>query len=357
MTVHGAKGLEADIVILPDTTRLPNDATANGQLLYADDGVLFPVADKIAPAPVRAARAGANAAVLQEYRRLLYVALTRAKERLIICGFENSRGTRPGSWHSLAERAAEALGSPREDGARIFGDAAFAKSAAEPDAAAASVIIPVWATAAAKAERPAPWLIRPSDAAGMDEPAKRSPLMSETPKRRGLLVHALLARLPDIAVRERARVALRFLAARQVAPEEAERLTFETLRVLDDPAFAAAFAPGSRAEVSLVADLPDLGPGARVHGRVDRLAVGEDHVLIVDFKTGKPVTRESGVPRLYATQMALYRAAAMRIFPGRRIACALVWTEGPALLPLTDELLEAETRRIRSRLDPEGGQT
>ncbi len=357
MTVHGAKGLEADIVILPDTTRLPNDATANGQLLYTDEGVLFPVADKIAPAPVRTARANANAAVLQEYRRLLYVALTRAKERLVICGFENSRGTRPGSWHSLAERAAEALGSPREDGARIFGDAAFAKSTAEPEAAAERVIRPAWATAPAQPERPAPWLIRPSDAAGMDEPAKRSPLASETPKRRGLLVHALLARLPDIAVRERERVALRFLAARQVAPEEAERLTLETLRVLGDPAFAAAFASGSRAEVSLVADLPELGLGARVHGRVDRLAVGDDHVLIVDFKTGKPVARETDVPRLYATQMALYRAATQRIFPGRRIACALVWTEGPVLLPLTDELLEAETRRIRSRLDPEGGQT
>lgn len=357
MTVHGAKGLEADIVILPDTTRLPNDATANGQMLYTADGVLFPVADKIAPEPVRAARAAANDSVRREHRRLLYVALTRAKERLIICGFENKRGTQPGSWHTLAEHAAEALGIPQDDGSRIFGDAPLTTADAKAAVTAARGDLPGWATAPARRERPAPWLIRPSDAAGVDEPAKRSPLDGETPKRRGLLVHAMLAHLPDIAAAERAAVARRFLKARQVKDDEAERLIAQTLNVLGDPAFVAAFAAGSRAEISLVADLPELGPAARVHGRVDRLAITADEVLIVDYKTGTPASRESDVPRLYTAQMALYRAAAARIFPGRRIACALVWTEGPSLLPLGNQLLEAETRRIRSRLDPEGTQT
>jgi ATP-dependent helicase/nuclease subunit A len=354
MTVHGAKGLEADIVILPDTTRLPNDATANGQMLYTGDAVLFPVSKDIAPEAVKAAKDAANEAVLKEYRRLLYVALTRAKERLVICGFENKKGTKPGSWHTLAERAAEALGIAREDGSRVFGEAALSRVNPKAATQVPDTILPAWAITPAKVEQPAPWLIRPSDAAGMDEPAKRSPLASETPKRRGLLVHAMLARLPDIAESDRAGVAQRFLAAREVNPAEAELLVAQTLAVISDAAFAKAFAPGSRAEVSLVADLPEIGPAARVHGRVDRLAVTEDEVLIVDFKTGK---REPDVPRLYATQMALYRAAAARIFPGRRIACALVWTEGPALVPLSDELLEAETRRIRSRLDPVGGAT
>lgn len=357
MTVHGAKGLEADIVILPDTTRLPNDATANGQMLYDGDTVLFPVADKIAPEPVRAAKAAANGAALKEYRRLLYVALTRPKERLIICGFENKKGTKPGSWHTLAERAAETLGVAREDGSRLFGSDHVERIAPLGKPAAAEIALPLWATTPAKPERATPWLIRPSDAAGMEEPAKPSPLTRETPKRRGLLVHAMLARLPDVAESQRASIAQRFLAARAVDAEEAETLIAQTLAVIADPAFAKAFAPGSRAEVSLVADLPEIGPTARVHGRIDRLAVSDDEVLIVDFKTGRPLANEAEVPRLYTTQMALYRAAAARIFPGRRIACALVWTEGPSLLPLTSEVLEAETRRIRSRLDPEGGQT
>ena len=104
-----------------------------------------------------------------------------------------------------------------------------------------------------------------------------------------------------------------------------------------------------------VADLPELGPGARVHGRVDRLAVAGDDVLIVDFKTNRPPpAREEDVPGIYATQMALYRAAAARIFPGKRIACALVWTEGPRLMPLSEAFLGAETGRIRVRLDRDG---
>lgn len=357
MTVHGSKGLEADIVILPDTTRLPNDATANGQLLYTGEAVLFPVANAIAPEPVKQARAAANEATLKEYRRLLYVALTRAKERLIICGFETKKGTKPGSWHDLASRAAAALGVEDEDGVRIFGNAAMNTLPAAVKTAKPEYDLPAWAVEAAKPENPAPWLIRPSLAAGMEEPARPSPLESEAPKQRGVLVHAMLAHLPDVAAELRPGLAERFLAARGITGSDAAKLIAQTLAVLDDPTFTMAFQPGSRAEVSLVADLPELGPTARVHGRVDRLAVTASDVLIIDYKTGRMVARESDVPRLYATQMALYRAAAARIFPDKRISCALVWTEGPTLMPLSGELLDAEANRIRSRLDPGGAGT
>jgi ATP-dependent helicase/nuclease subunit A len=355
MTVHGAKGLEADIVILPDTTRLPTDSPDRGNLLYTDDGVLFPVANDVAPAPVLAAKEALKEAALKEYRRLLYVALTRARERLIICGFENKKGTKPGSWHTLAQSAAEALGVAREDGVRLFGDEALTiigKAAAQ---APGTVTMPAWATTTANAEEATPWLIRPSQAAGMEELPGRSPLGSGSPIARGLLVHAMLARLPDVAVEQRASIAARFLAARGV--EAPERLIAQTLAVISDPAFGAAFGPGSRAEVSLVADLPELGPTARVHGRVDRLTVTATDVLIVDFKTGRPIAQERDVPRFYATQMALYRAAARRIFPDKRIACAFVWTEGPLLLAVSDALLDAEAIRIQTRLDPLGGRT
>ena len=125
--------------------------------------------------------------------------------------------------------------------------------------------------------------------------------------------------------------------------DDADGLVRETLAVLDDPVFAAAFAPGSRAEVAIVADLAELGPGARVNGRIDRLAVSDDAVLIVDFKTNRPPpTQEADVAPLYATQMALYRAAAAKIFPAKRIVCGLVWTEGPTLMELSNGLLDAE---------------
>ena len=351
MTVHGAKGLEADIVILPNTTRLPSDPNSHGELLYADGAVLFPVARDIAPEPVQAARQAAKDAGMNEYRRLLYVALTRAKKRLIVCGFENSRGTPPDSWHALAARAAEALATKNETGVRILGDDSCPPIPAKAALEAGPFAMPDWAGTPAAKERPAPWLIRPSAAAGTDEPAAASPFDSATAVRRGTLVHAMLARLPEAAPQDRGALATRFLRANGLDAAESDRLVAETLSVLNDAAFADAFAPGSRAEVSLVADLPEIGPAARVHGRIDRLCAGEDEVLIVDFKTGRPALREADVPALYLSQMALYRAAAARIFPGRRIACALVWTEGPRLMPLSADVLDAETRRIRTRLD------
>ncbi len=358
MTVHGAKGLEADIVILPDTTSLP-DAT-KGHLLYTDEGVMFPLSDKTAPEKVRQAKLAAQAETLKEHRRLLYVALTRVKERLIVCGFENKKGVKEGSWHRLAERAANALGTETAQGdatIRVVGDAVPGSPAGEAATAPAAIAIPDWAQTPPKTERPSPWLIRPSAAAGIDEPALPSPLGQNGAARfrRGLLVHAMLAHLPEVQRDRRDAAARKFLRARGLDEPETARLTAETLAVLDDPRFAAAFAPDSRAEVAIVADLPELGPGARVHGRVDRLAAAGDNVLIVDFKTNRPPpAREQDVPQIYATQMALYRAAAERIFPGRRIDCALVWTEGPTLMPLSDTLLDAETGRIRARLDRDG---
>ncbi len=159
-------------------------------------------------------------------------------------------------------------------------------------------------------------------------------------------MHALLARLPEIAPGKRRAIALRYLAAHDVPSEDAAGLVDETLAVLDEPAFAAAFAPGGRVEVAIVAELPELGPGARINGRIDRLAVTADEVLAIDFKTNRPPpTRPEDVPALYRAQMALYRAALAKVFPGRRIACALVWTEGPKLMPL-DSHFWTRKRRV-----------
>ena len=100
-----------------------------------------------------------------------------------------------------------------------------------------------------------------------------------------------------------------------------------------------------------VADLPEIGPGARVHGRIDRLAVTDGEVFIVDFKTNRPPPmNEAEVAPVYLGQMALYRAAAAKIFPGRRITCGLIWTDGPHLLRLSDAILDRQIAKIARRL-------
>jgi ATP-dependent helicase/nuclease subunit A len=349
MTVHGAKGLEADIVILPDTTGEP-PARVDG-LIFDGDGALFPLSETQSSRPAQAAKDALRQRILEERRRLLYVALTRPKERLYIGGFERKRGVRPQSWYALASAAAERCAERRErDGEtiRTLGTGEWERVAPAEAAEQARTATPPWALEPARAEVARPRLIRPSDAGDAEEPAAVSPKHAGR-FRRGLLVHDLLARLPEVPAARRREAALDYL--RRNEAEDAEAIAEETIRVLSDPVFAPAFAPGSRAEIGLVADLPEIGPDARVHGRIDRIAVTETEALIVDFKTNRaPPEREEDVAQIYRAQMALYRAAARKIFPGRRIACALAWTDGPLLTPLSDALLDAEIARLSARL-------
>jgi len=356
MTVHGAKGLEADIVFLPDTTTQAQGAGRHGEFLFTKSGhVVFPVKKEDAPRAVLAAKAEADEEMQRERRRLLYVALTRAKDRLIVCGFETAKGVEPGSWYDLTRRAAQQIGAEvahDSDTLLVVGDADTEASESTGETA---VSLPEklaqWVYESAAVEHIRPRLLRPSDAAGLEEPATISPLDGRNAARfrRGLLVHTLLARLPEISPEKRKALAIKFLQANK--HDEPETLADGTLRVLNDPQFAACFAEGSRAEVAIVADLPELGDGARLNGRIDRLAITDTEVLAIDFKTNRPPpSRTEDVSTLYLAQMALYRAALAKVFPGRRIATALVWTEGPHLMPLPDVLLDREIAKITARL-------
>jgi ATP-dependent helicase/nuclease subunit A len=345
MTVHGAKGLEADIVFLPDTTTLREPGAREGHLLYDGDAVLFPASGALAPPRVKAAQEAVKEDWRKEHRRLLYVALTRARDRLVVCGFENRHGTKEGSWYALAAEAAKVLDmQPTPDG---LGFGTLEMTAGERETPRTNVVtLPEWIRRPAPPEPARPRLIRPSDVT--DTSASMSPLASQR-FRRGLVVHALLARLPEVALADRARIALTFAQAKGIPDPHA--LVAETLAVLDDPAFAAAFGPDSRAEAGLLAELPELGPGARINGRVDRLAVTADEVLILDFKTNRPPPRrEEDVAGLYLDQMALYRAGARLVFPGRRIVCGLLFTDGPRLLRLSDAILDRQWAGLALRL-------
>ncbi len=168
------------------------------------------------------------------------------------------------------------------------------------------------------------------------EPAPRSPLGDDGGAgfRRGLLVHRLLQTLPQLDPSARAMAGRRFLArpVHGLEPAEQEALLNETLAVLNDPAMAALFGPGSLAEVPVVGVLD----GRVLSGRIDRMLVTDAAVLIVDYKTLRPVPPdEDKVPALYIDQLRAYRAAIARIYPGRDVRCALLWTDGPTLMPVS----------------------
>lgn len=352
MTAHGAKGLQAPIVILPDTLTKPRQSA---RILWPEDDRKVPL---YAPrrsqeeAICQAARAASDHRRDQEYRRLLYVALTRAEDRLYVCGWQGRSEPPEGTWYQLVaaalrsdDQAGEvpipALG-PEARGWRLHDPQTVA---AQDDQAAAGPALalealPDWARQAAP---PEPQPSRPLTPSRPDdsEPAVRSPLGRDddaTRFRRGEILHRLFQTLPTLDSRVRAAAAARYLArpAHRLEPAIQAGLAAEALAVLEHPDFAPLFGPGSRAEVPLVGVVGDRV----LSGQIDRLLVTDDAVWIVDYKTNRPPPRTvAEVAPLYLRQMASYRAAIAGLYPGRTIRCLLLWTDEPRLMELPDELL------------------
>jgi ATP-dependent helicase/nuclease subunit A len=374
MTVHGAKGLEASVVFLVDTTTSPSD-TQRLKLINLPQGNADPHAPGVVvwagrkaedPPAVATARAAMIGDTEDEYRRLLYVAMTRAADRLIVGGClpGNMRSVRPLSWYDLITKGLDGSGLQLQEIETAAGRVkryTRPEETAPPAAPAAAptahvpLVLPNWLLTPAQPEIPAESFVRPSDPAG-DDSRKVRPTESLEQRARalqhGTLVHRLLQSLPDIAAPQRREAALAYLARNAGGWSEAERqaLAERTLALIADARFADVFAPGSRAEVSIVGRLER--PGGRpalVSGQIDRLVVTENEVLIVDFKTNHaPPSRLEEAPRGYVRQLALYRAVLGRLYPQLPVRAALLWTETTELMEISAPALEAELASIIS---------
>ena len=166
---------------------------------------------------------------------------------------------------------------------------------------------------------------------------------------RGRLVHRLLESLPAIAPDDRRSAGARYLAAMANDWSEADRdaLLDETLAILADPAFAAVFAPGSRAEVEIAGEVE----GRLLSGRIDRMALTDAGVLLVDYKTNRPAPGGlADTPPTYVTQLALYRLIVGRLYPGRTVSAAILWTERPALMAIPSAALDAALESVATAM-------
>ncbi len=355
LTVHGAKGLQAPIVFLPDTIRVPSQMPS---LLWTEAGMPLWLAHRgCGAAPAELARTAARQRRDEEHRRLLYVALTRAEDRLYICGWRGRREPAGDCWYRLigagmkdaegsAEIAIDLAAVAGAEGWSGLGWRLEAPQKSPPKAddrtaplLAAGSALPGWVAQPTPREPSPPRPLAPSRPR-QAEPAVRSPLGADegTGFRRGRLIHRLLQSLPDLAPAGRQGAAQRYLAlpVHGLGPREQEEMLRETLAVLDHPEFAAIFGPGSQAEVPVVGL---LGSKA-LAGQIDRLVVTEDAVLIVDYKTLRPPPQsEAEVPPAYLEQLAAYAMAMAAIYPGRPVRCALLWTDGPRLMPISPALL------------------
>jgi ATP-dependent helicase/nuclease subunit A len=346
MTVHGAKGLEAPVVFLPDTT-----TEGGGQESFLVAEAARAVLPQVLGARALPAYGAAHAVELkarrEEGRRLLYVALTRASDRLYLCGWKPRGATEGPSWYALMEGAlhpiAPAVEVPEIGTVRRLVSVQDAAPAVEPGAARRRrpVDLTPWRAAALPPEPQPPRPLTPSRPSGPEQPAL-SPLSAAAHERfrRGLAIHRLLQSLPDLPLEARAAAGRRYLdfAGQDLVPETREAWLAETLAVMALPEARPLFAPGSRAEVALSGQVGQL----LVAGQVDRLAVTADAVLLVDYKTNRPPpVTPAEVPEGYWRQMAAYRALLRQLYPGRALSCFLLWTDGPRLMQLSDEGLAA----------------
>lgn len=341
LTVHAAKGLQAPIVFLPDTA---SESPVNKDALtWAKDTPIWAAGNKDVRDPVsNSLRQALQAQNEKEEARLLYVALTRAEDRLYIGGWKTKRNSSATTWYSRIEAACSGLRDAGEMEAREFALDGLAGSgfvmgtaaAASTDASSGSspaAGLPPWALDPAPAEMAPERPLAPSRP-NPPPPAARSPLRDRTLEarrfRRGTLLHRLFQFLPGKPARERQATAARVLADAQLSEAELTQYIESVAKVLDDPEFAAIFGPAALAE----APLTGLVDGQAVSGVIDRLLVTPAKVLIVDYKTNRnPPANPAGVPEAYRRQMQTYARLLARIYPDREIQTALLWTEAPRL--------------------------
>jgi ATP-dependent helicase/nuclease subunit A len=343
LTVHASKGLEAPVVFLPDTCGEPDGR---------HDPRLMRLAPNLQNAPplfawsrkkdedceaLAAARAERRKAEAGEHGRLLYVAMTRAAQRLVIAGYETSKGRGEGCWHRLVEvgLGASIADAPapwnNAETIRRFGEGLRADDGGETPQPSASAPLPAWLLAKAAAE-----------ARGLRLTPSRASRTRESERIvEGRLAHALLQILPDVAPEHRAAVAAAYLDAHGGALGAAAReaLSDQVVSTVAAPELAALFGPGSRGEVSLAGVLRRPGRAcAPYSGRLDRVLVTEAEVSIVDFKLGAPPMLPSPA---HIVQLALYREALRPLYPTLPVRAALVYLDGAALRSIETAELDA----------------
>jgi len=360
MTVHGAKGLQAPMVIMANATFDPGNKRNRGfeipDPIDTESEIRYPVV------PVRKAErvklldayaTVADAREMEEHWRLLYVAMTRAEEHLVVAGTlgPKAKGEVPAeSWYGAIDRGLSALGCESRDNVLWLSEKTFAElGPAEEGKKDRNPVIaetadrldslPAWLFEPAPEEARPPRPLTPSNL-GPDDAADPPPTKKmQASAERGKILHGLFQRLPDIVPERRPAVADRWLKDQKGIGETEHRqeLIKEALAVLENPSWANLFSPDSLAEAPIAAVVDEHV----ISGTVDRLLITDDHIKVVDFKTGRKVPDIiDKAPIAYLRQMAAYVSALEKIFPDREVEAALLYSQGPVLLPIPVELLE-----------------
>ncbi len=376
MTVHGAKGLEANIVILPDTCHQLPDNTRRTSILttpYKEDGrepqelLIWRPNRSFENNTVKQCLEDIEQAEMAEYNRLLYVAMTRARDRLYIAGYESKRASSPRSWYHLVSEALKPHSDEILDaGGNITCWRLNGEQTVDPidkldddDLISSVQTPPLWAQQPVEPEPGKIDLISPSRLGRAEKLAETdhepvaatvrpSPLQTppQEPYLRGRLIHKLLEYAPGANRQTYGDFCQQFLlrSAPALSQRDSTRIAADVQRVLATEEFSSLFDAQGLSEVPIIGQVELTGHDrpVKVSGRIDRLIVRNNQVLIIDFKTDRIVADSPDtIPVDYLRQMAIYRHLLSKIFPDRQITCHLLWTTGPKLMELPPALLSS----------------
>ncbi|MCP4392951.1 MAG: double-strand break repair helicase AddA [Alphaproteobacteria bacterium] len=357
MTIHGSKGLQAPIVFMAGTLQKPS---ATPSLLWHNkkqkDSLLF-----WPPSSAKDNIDSFSESILdkekheqnKEYRRLLYVAMTRAEDRLYVCGHNNSRKPEQDCWYNLIHSGLSTIATEENDDfiQKYFGEDTIKlrlisqqkkniqpiEMTAQNQTPQINNKPPSWLKSKPSAEPTPPKPLAPSLPAEL-EPAALSPISHIKNKKtkqnifgRGTLIHKLLQMLPDIPSKNRLTAAYQIIknANAQITNDEADQIVSSTIEVINNEQFRHIFSSSSRAEVPVIGVINNTV----ISGIVDRLVITEKEVLIVDYKTNKiPPKTPDKIPQIYKSQMASYANVLQSIYPKKEVKTAILWTETPAIM-------------------------
>jgi len=355
LTVHGAKGLQSPIVFLPDTLQVP---TKSPKLFWPRDKksqnpmILWPPRRSLYETIAEEELKAFNRSRLQEYNRLLYVAMTRAEDRLYICGWKTQKKETEGNWYDLIKKGLEPIGEKVED--------SFLRNAKETETSEILRFVspqirkipefrqslkiknpklPSWALEKLKVDQPIKQNLAPSRGKiKTPDSILVENQDSDLHLRMGDITHKLLQFLPDISKTNYNKTIINFLSQTSLGlnQKQQERILKEVLQLLQNQDLNDIFGPNSMAEVPLIGSIG----GQTFSGQVDRLIISDNKILIIDFKTNQnPPINLREIDETYLRQIGMYQSALKSIYPNKIVECGLLWTVGPKLMMLKEEML------------------
>ncbi len=334
MTVHGSKGLQAPIVILPDTVRVKS-LKKEAAFLKGNDILLYPLSKNEYDEHAIKLMEKEQALNLEEYHRLLYVALTRAEECLCVCGFRKKNAPKNQSWYEICKTAFSELAIPVDDKLIYEVTQENQASTAKDKSVLPQTPLPSFIDKPAPEEAP---LARPLTPSHQDESkiSALSPLLASNDAllyNRGRLIHKLLQFIPSAQEDSRDKLIADFLnnQAQDLSDEAKQQIANEVLSLISSPQFAPLFSSQSSAEVSIMGEVD----GRIINGQIDRLVVMPDKVMIIDYKTNRPAAQSlAEVPLAYIKQMQAYKQLISRIYPNKTVETYILWTNTAQIMKI-----------------------